>query len=67
MKHKIKKAFADVFGGIRDLRVFFAPGRVSHRRANGARYEEKTGRKADFYTADIGAGARELKGDDDGN
>lgn len=33
----------------------------------GARYEEKTGRKADFYTADVGAGARELKGDDDGN
>ncbi len=28
----------------------------------GARYEEKTGRKADFYTADVGAGARELKG-----
>ncbi len=25
------------------------------------------GRKADFYTADVGAGARELKGDDDGN
>lgn len=39
----------------------------SHRRANGGRYEEKTERKADFYTADIGAGARELKGDDDGN
>ncbi|AHC44459.1 hypothetical protein U722_18890 [Bacillus amyloliquefaciens LFB112] len=39
----------------------------SHRRANGDRYEEKTERKADFYTADIGAGARELKGDDDGN
>lgn len=33
----------------------------------GARYEEKTGRKADFYMADVGAGARELKGDDDGN
>ncbi|OIK21270.1 galactokinase [Bacillus amyloliquefaciens] len=33
----------------------------------GACYEEQTGRKADFYTADIGAGARELKGDDNGD
>ncbi|WFO87184.1 galactokinase [Bacillus velezensis] len=29
MKHKIKKAFADVFGESEDLRVFFAPGRVN--------------------------------------
>ncbi|AOU02765.2 galactokinase [Bacillus velezensis] len=29
MKHKIKKAFADVFGESEGLRVFFAPGRVN--------------------------------------
>ncbi len=29
MKHKIKKAFADVFGETEDLRIFFAPGRVN--------------------------------------
>lgn len=29
MKHKIKKAFADVFGESEDLRIFFAPGRVN--------------------------------------
>lgn len=29
MKHKIKKAFVDVFGESEDLRIFFAPGRVN--------------------------------------
>ncbi len=29
----------------------------------GAAYKERTGIKADFYVADIGEGARELKGD----
>ncbi len=29
----------------------------------GDRYQEKTGLKADFYVADIGEGARELKGE----
>lgn len=40
LKHKIKKAFADVFGESEDLRIFFAPGRVNligeHTDYNGA-------------------------------
>nr|WP_309148590.1 galactokinase family protein [Bacillus velezensis] len=53
--------------GIRDLRVFFAPGRVNLiGELTGAAMRRRQG-ETDFYTADIGAGARELKGDDDGN
>ncbi|AVX18899.1 galactokinase [Bacillus sp. ZY-1-1] len=67
MKRKIKKAFADVFGESEDLRVFFAPGRVNLiGELTGAAMRRRQG-ETDFYTADIGAGARELKGDDDGN
>lgn len=53
-------------GNPRPARFLCARQSESHRRANGGRYEEKTGRNY-FYTADIGARARELKGDDDGN
>ncbi|MDY7905758.1 galactokinase family protein [Bacillus velezensis] len=51
--------------GARDLRFFFAPGRVNLiGELTGAAMRRRQG-ETDFYTADIGA--RELKGDDDGN